>query len=193
VDTLGLSPDQDDFLLVGKITKPHGIQGELKVFPYSGEPADFLPYKTVLLQRPDSEGFEIPIEGNHAHREIEVVGVRPQAKIVLVSLHGINNRTAAEESVGLEVWTRKEYLPKLAEDEFFWHDLEGLTVKTTAGTEIGIVKGLLDTGGHDILVVKNTYGKEYLIPAKNEFIKEIDQEAGIIIVSTPPGLLEMNK
>lgn len=189
----GTSPDLEDFLLVGKITKPHGIQGELKVFPYSGEPADFLLYKTVLLLPSDNDGAGTLAEKYEPSPEIEVVGVRPQAKIVLVSLRGVKDRFSAEEIVGMEVWTRREYLPELGEDEFFWHDLEGLTVLTVTGMKIGVVEGLLDTGGHDLLVVKNEFGKEYLIPAKDEFLKEIDQEAGTIIISPPPGLLDLNK
>ncbi len=187
------SVDLEDLILVGKISKPHGIQGELKVFPYSGDSADFLLYKTVLLCQPERKGRHLSTEELDSSHEVEVTGVRPQAKFALVFLKGVDSRTLAEELVGLEVWTSKEYLPELETGEFFWHQVEGLTVLTTAGLQVGIVQGVLDAGGHDILVVKSKYGKEILIPAKDEFLKEINFEAGTIIISPPPGLLELNK
>ena len=189
----GDASDSEQFVLVGKITKAHGIKGELKVFAFSGDPADFGSLKNVLL-RPS--GRNTPGQAVHylpaTATELPITSFREQGKMALLVLKGITDRTQAETLAGLEVWTREEYLPELADDEFYWHEMVGLKVLLERGQEIGTVKGLLATGGHDILVIVNKYGREYLIPAQNEFIVEVDYQAGTLTIAPPPGLLEMN-
>ena len=90
------------------------------------------------------------------------------------------------------MWVEKELLPELAPDEFVWHDLVGLKVSTAKGRELGKVKELFSTGGHDVLVIRGT-GREYLIPAKQEFMLEVDQDGGILTVSEIPGLFDINR
>ena len=165
---------------VGRVIKPHGIKGELKVLPY-GEVEDFRLYREVLL------GGETSGPGRH----LQVVHFRPQGKIALLELTGIVDRSAAEELAGQEVWVAKELLAALAEDEFYWHELVGLRVVTESGRSLGRVKALFATGGHDVLVVRGG-GREYFIPARREFMLAVDQEAGLLTIAEYPGLLDLN-
>lgn len=191
---LGPEPDPEIFLAVGMITKPHGIKGEVKIVPYAGGPEDFKFFKTLLVSLPDrSRGLAgKKMAADFIGREIAVVGARAQASNALVFLDVISDRSAAESVAGLEVWTRREYLPDQVADEFYWHDLVGHAVRTEEGREIGTVKGLMETGAHGVLVVRSPHGKEYLIPALPEFWKKADDQTGVLIVLTVPGLLEMN-
>lgn len=173
--------DQDNFVLVGKVAKPHGIKGELKIFPYSGQPEDFTFFKEILLSHSDkSEG-----------KAFTVTRSRGQGKFAILKLDGVEGRDASESFSGQEVWASKETLPPLEDDEFYWHEMVGLQVVTDAGRQLGTVTSLFASGAQDILVITGT-GQEYLIPAQNEFIVTVDNETNTLVVSLPAGLLEIN-
>lgn len=172
--------DSQCHVRVGRIAKPHGIKGELKVLPY-GEVEDFRLYREVLL------GGEAPGPA----RLFSVAHFRPQGRMALLELAGINDRGTAEELAGREVWVAKELLAALADDEFYWHELVGLRVITESGRSLGRVQALFATGGHDVLVVRGG-GREYFIPAQREFMLAVDQEAGLLTIAEVPGLLDLN-
>lgn len=172
--------NQEHFVRVGRVAKPHGIKGELKVLPH-GEPEDFRHFPEVLI------GDESAPVG----RRYKVERQRPQAKDVLVVLAGVADRNAAELLLGREVWVDEQYLPALADDEFYWHELIGLRVVVEGGRVLGQVTAMLATGGHDLLVVRGG-GREYLIPARREFMLDTDRQAGTITVADIPGLFDLN-
>lgn len=167
-----------DFILLGKITKPHGIRGEVKIYPYSGQPENFLDYRKVYIG-PDGERVPYEVERS-----------RVQGKTVILRLTGCTDRNTAETLVENEVWLDRDDLPELSEDEYYWADLEGKIVRTEEGRELGRVTGMLDSGAHDILSVTGA-GHEYLIPMREEFIVSIDEQE--VVLRLPPGLLEINK
>lgn len=172
--------DQQRHVRVGRVAKPHGIKGELKILPY-GAAEDFRLYPEVLL------GGEKPGPG----RLFPVDNYRPQDRFALLQLAGINDRSAAEQLAGLEVWVAKELLAALADDEFYWHEMVGLRVVTESGRKLGQVTALFATGGHDVLVVRGG-GREYYIPARREFMLAVDREAGLLTIAEVPGLLDLN-
>lgn len=172
--------DPDDYLLVGKVVKAHGIKGEVKFKPYADDVSNIPHYDEMLLRKPDSD------EGLLC----SVSRVRLTGKMAILKFDGVDTCDDAEAMVGHEVWVAKDALPSLAEDEFYWHELEGLKVVTEDGLELGKVSSLLATGPYDVLVVTGR-GHEYLIPARNEFIAGRDGDT--LIVSPPDGLLDINK
>jgi len=173
-------PAGERFVCVGRVARPHGIKGELKVLPY-GELDDFSHFPDVWLGNESS-----PVGAPY-----KVLGQRPQAKTVLVVLAGIGDRSAAELLIGREVWVAEKYLPILAEDEFYWHQLVGLRVIVEGGRALGKVTAIFATGGHDVLVVHGS-GREYLIPARREFMLATDHQAGVLTVADIPGLFDLN-
>jgi 16S rRNA processing protein RimM len=176
-----LALDSANLVRVGRVTKAHSIKGELKVLPDFGSPEDFLNYREVLLVFP----------GRDSRQNHKVSRCRPQAKIVILQLDGVDDRTMAETLCGSEVWIDKKSLPDLAAGDFYWHDLVGLQVVTESGRKLGRVDTILATGGHDILVVLGG-GREYLIPLEKEFLLNRDAVAGILTVAEVPGLFEIN-
>ena len=174
--------DSGNLVRVGRVTKAHGIKGEIKVLPDFGLPEDFLNYQEVLLVSPATE----------SRQDYKVSRCRPLAKIVVLQLDGIGDRTMAESLGGSEVWIDKKSLPDLADGNFYWHDLVGLQVETENGRKLGRVEDILATGGHDILVVLDG-GREYLIPLRKEFLLNKDSAAGILTVAEVPGLFEINE
>ncbi|OKY74456.1 MAG: 16S rRNA processing protein RimM [Desulfobulbaceae bacterium DB1] len=171
----------DPLVLVGEIVKPHGIKGEVKVFCYSGQPGNFSSCKRILLETDDS-----------AEKTSYGLGkIRSQGQFAVMALTGISSRDGAEALTGCKVWVTRDELPDLEDDEFYWQDLQGMEVITLQGQSLGRVANLLATGAHDILVIADR-GKEYMIPAVDPFLVEIDHERHRIVVDAPDGLLEIN-
>ncbi len=164
---------------LGKIVKAHGIKGEVKVLPFSGVPEDLLTMAEIEL-RHGGEG-----------RIFKLERIRPQGRLAIMRLTGVVGRDMAEELVGSEVWGDEESLPELGADEFYWHEVEGLEVKTIAGLRLGRVQSLLATGAHDVLIITDG-SSEYLVPAINEIMVSLDKAAGVLVIDPPPGLLEIN-
>ncbi len=172
---------EGDVLAVGEIGRPHGIKGEVKIYPYSGSPDSLKLYVKLIVRSPDGS----------VAKTYKLSSSRSQKQVAVVKLEGIDSRNAAELLTGSEVLVERQEMPELAEDEFYWHDLEGMAVFTLSGRRVGTVVKLLATGAHDILVIADR-GREYLIPAVDEFVRAIDLESGTITVDPPEGLLEMN-
>jgi len=166
---------------VGRVSKPHGIKGEIKVQPDFGELEEFLNYRDILLGSPDSE----------SRRVFKVSRCRFQSDLVILQLDGVSDRTAAEELRGSEVWIDRQLLPELPAGKYYRHDLVGLRVVTENGRELGRVDNFLATGGHDVLVVLDGR-REYLIPLADEFLVNVDTTAGLLTVADVPGLFEIN-
>ncbi len=169
----------DDFILLGKVTRAHGIRGEIKVYPYSDDPGNFRQYRVLYL----AAGEDAP------RRPFVNEQARIQGNQVLLRLEGCVSRNQAEELVGEQVWLRREDLPEPAEDEFYLHELEGKLVVTEEGDAVGEVTGIMVTGAHDILVVRDG-SREHLLPLVSEFLVRI--EADRVVLNLPPGLLEIN-
>ena len=168
-------------IAVGKVAKAHGIKGEIKVYPFSGRPDEFRGYKPLTLVEP----------GHGMSRSYEVEQCRPLGNLVLLQLAGLSERNTAEGLRGWEVRIARELLPPPGPGIFYWHELAGLPVTTDAGQELGQVTSLLATGAHDILVITGG-GNEYLIPAVDACVAGLAADGKSLIVTPPPGLLEMN-
>jgi len=169
----------NDLLAVGKILKAQGVKGEVKISPYSGEPEELLSYKTFYLN------------GGAVSELFSVSQSREHGKFVVVKLSVVNSRDAAEELVGREIFVTKADMPKLATDEFYWHEFIGLLVVTDQGRELGTVNSLIATGSSDVLVISGK-GQEYLVPAIEEIIVEVNFDSKTLVISPLPGLLEIN-
>lgn len=170
----------DDYVLVGKVTKAHGLRGEVKVFPFSEEPANLVQYKTLVLV--DSRASLSAM--------LTVTKSRIQGKTAVIQFNTIDDRTKAENIEGMGVLLPLDDLPAVDGDEYYWHDYEGKLVVDRNGTEIGRVDHLFSNGAQDVLVVKNN-GGEILIPVTNEIV--LEEIAETLVIDPPPGLLELNK
>lgn len=185
--------DLDQFVSVGKVTKAHGIKGEIKVFAYSEVPEDFQQYRVLTLvpERSESTAYKREFSGRGSMVEYSVVRCRTKGKAAILILDGVGSRDEAEALCGSEIWVEKNTLQPLESDEYYWHDMLGLRVVSDDGMELGTVQNLFATGAHDVLVVKGR-GREYLIPAKKEFVVSVDRGTQTLVVCPPPGLLEIN-
>ena len=100
---------------------------------------------------------------------------------MIANFVGIGDPDAAAEIVGAEIAIRRDELPETDGDEYYWADLEGLTVIHKDGQELGKVAYLLATGANDVLVVKGD--KEILIPfVTGQYVQDVNLTEGVIRV-----------
>ena len=167
-----------DLFSIGRVVKPHGVRGKIKI-EYFGEDLDgFSFYKEVFIENRTGklEPYEI----------LETI---PQPPRLIVRLKGIERIEDAQILVGKEIFIRKEALPDLEEDEYYWIDILGMTVETEEGKRIGKVKEIFPTGANDVYVVEGKRG-EIFLPARGEVIQSIDRKKGVMKVLRMEGLWE---
>jgi 16S rRNA processing protein RimM len=162
-------------LAVGRVIKPHGVHGEVRVEPLTDDPARFKRLTHVYV-------------GERQPRRVAVESVRFHQGWVLLRLGGHATRTEAELLRGelLQV-TAAEAAP-LEEGEYYLFQLEGLDVYTEAGDHLGRLTGVLETGANNVFVVQGARG-ELLLPDIPDVIQEIDIEGGRLVIRPLPGLL----
>ncbi|MDP3536702.1 ribosome maturation factor RimM [Halomonas sp. M1] len=176
---LETSHTDDAHVVLGKLTSPHGIKGWLKVYSYTS-PMD------SILQYP-----EWWVRQGETLTKMTIVQGRRQGKGLVVQLKGIDDRTAAEALAQTDILMPKEALPTLSSDEYYWHELEGLTVFTQSGERLGQVSYLFETGANDVMVVRGDNDaidkRERLLPfLPDDVIVEISPENGRMVVNWDP-------
>lgn len=171
--------DSGEFVLVGKVTKAHGIRGELKVFPFSGDTENVISYYELFLSTPATD----TLTGFKNKKS------RVQGNQVIVSLEGCTSRNQAEELIDSEVWISRENLPELGEGEYYLHQLLNKAVVSEDGERLGEIITILDNSSQNLLVIVKD-NKEYLVPLVEEFLVEFDDTK--VVLRLPPGLLDIN-
>lgn len=171
---------EKELVLIGKISAPHGIKGQLRVHSFSGDVETFLALKEVLLKE----------SGASNGQWFDVAGAAIHGKKILLSLARFTNINEVLSLVGHELYVRREQLPELDEGEYFWCDLLGLSVKTEEGDVLGKLVDIIATGSNDVYVVKSAE-REYLIPAFEDVVVDVDLEAGMMTISPMEGLFDL--
>lgn len=163
-------------MTVGYISGAYGIQGWVRVKPYSADADALLGAKTWWLDKPDLH-------------DVDMMQARQHSGDVVARLMGVAGRDAAEALKGAAVQIARSHFPALSDGEFYWVDLIGLAVENTQGTSMGTVIGLMDNGAHPILRIGSPdmpdVGKaatEMLIPFVDQFVKTIGLPEKKIVV-----------
>ena len=166
-----------EYLEVGQIVNTNGLKGLLKINPFTDDITRFERLKTIL------------VDHKKELLEFEIESVRYQKKQVLLKLKGIDTIEEAEKY-------REDYLKinrnkeeKLPENTYYIVDLIGLDIYTEGGELLGKLDDVFSTGSNDVYVVKNGEGKQILLPAISDVIKNIDLEQKKIVVNLIEGLL----
>ena len=167
----------EDLFQVGVITAPHGVRGEVKVFPTTDDNARFKNLKTVLLDQ------------GRGTRELEIEGVKFFKNMVILKFKGIDDRNDVERMRQAKLLVTRENAVELGKDEYFIADLIGMTVKGEDGAILGTVSDVLQTGANDVYVVALADGGEVLLPAIKDCILSVDMEKREMQVHVLDGLL----
>jgi 16S rRNA processing protein RimM len=173
--------DESQVRVVGRVVKPHGVRGELVVDIRTDSVEQRFAAGSVLLLTPTGG----------AARQVTVTSARPHSGRLLVRLAEVDGREAADAVRGALLSASVADLPPIEDpDEFYDHQLEGLTVVTVTGVEVGRVRDVNHGAGGDLLVVDRTGGGEALVPFVGQIVPEVDLAAGRLVIDPPPGLLE---
>lgn len=148
-----------EFMTIGQITKPHGVKGEVKIFPLTDDVRRFRKLKTVFIE----------------DKEVKVVWFKLQADRVILKFEGIETMDEAEKLRNKYLKVKREDAIKLPKDTHFVVDLIGCKVYDAEEKEIGEVFDIIKTPANDVYWVKNGK-KEVLIPVLKDIVYDIDIE-----------------
>ncbi|MGI6367466.1 MAG: ribosome maturation factor RimM [Anaerolineae bacterium] len=168
-------PSDHQYLVIGQIVAPHGLRGQVKVRVESDDPDRFFALKHVFV------GPE--------HRRYRLLRVLVHKEMLLLSLEGVSDRNAAETLRNALVCVDLQNALPLDSDEYFQYQIEGLRVQDEAGSLLGTVTEVLETGANDVYVIRGPVG-ELLLPALKGVVLRVDLEAGSMTVRVPAGLTD---
>ena len=166
-----------EFLEIGQIVNTFGIKGMVKIKPFTDD----------INRFDDLE--KIYIEKNNTKKEYEIEEVKYHKGMVLMKLKGVNTPEKAELLRNYYLKVKREDEPELEEGTYYIVDLIGLDVYSDEEELLGKVDYIYNTGSSDIYVVKNDEGKEILLPAIKDVLKQVDLENKKIIVHIIEGLI----
>ena len=163
----------DKYIEIGKIVNTYGIKGQLKIVPYTDNIKRFEKLKKIYINE----------------KEYLIENVKYIKNIVILKLQGINTIEQAEEYRNLYMYIDRKDAIKLPKDTYFIRDLIGIEVYTNDGEKLGIIDDIFKTGSNDVYVVKNSLGKQILLPAISSVIEKIDLENKKVTVNLIKGLI----
>lgn len=169
----------EDLLLIGQLLGPFGVKGQLKLKAYTDRPDHIARKVRTLFLQLGKERHEHTLVRLHEHKP----------GLLILTLKGIDDRDAADELRGAEVYIKASDAAPLAEDEYFLHELVGLAVVTTDGAAIGTVREVLETGAGEVLVITRPGQPDALVPMVRDFISRLDIPAGQVEITPIEGLL----
>lgn len=169
----------EDLLRIGVITSPHGISGEVKVFPTTDDPSRYKKLKKCIMQT------------ERTSMELDITGVKFFKNMVILKFSQFQNINEVESLRKAELFVTRNNAVPLEEDEYFICDLIGLKVISDENVVIGTVTDVLQTAANDVYEITAEGGKVYLFPAIKECILGVDLDQGIVQVHVMKGLLDL--
>ena len=183
----GLEPAElpADAVEVGRVLDAWGIQGWIKIQPYSASPEALFSSKRWFLQ-PAERGAKNSFDGTVL---LKIKQARYHADTVVASAQDIPDRTAAEGLKGARIFIARSSFPTPEEGEYYWVDLIGLAVVNREGVALGTVTDLMATGPQQVLVIGHEEGgkpQERMIPFVDAYVDDVDLAARRITVDWQP-------
>ena len=165
-------------ITIGKVLKPWGVKGEMKIEPQTDFPERFKKLDRVVLVSP-------------AGKEMteRVTAVRYVNNEPFVTLSGYDSPEKAKALNGWFIKIPQEQTVVLPEGSYYWFELIGMDVFSEEGEKLGTISDIFETGSNDVYVVKRGR-KEVYIPATREVIRQVDKEAKRMVIRLIDGLLE---
>ena len=170
------------YLLLGKVLRPHGVRGELSI-----QIATDFPERLKVLEKVYLSDSPDQPDNLQSHN---LLSARPQRDTNwLIALEGIEDRDIADRLREQYVYVALEDAVPLAEDEVYLFQVIGLQAETPGGEILGRVMSVIETGANDVYVLRGDKYGEILIPAIKGVVLDTNVEAGRIIIEPLPGLL----
>ncbi|MDD2557258.1 MAG: ribosome maturation factor RimM [Desulfuromonadaceae bacterium] len=171
--------DGDSFL-AGLITSTHSLKGEVKIRPEQAAVAALCDASEYQLRFAHDPGITVKVRRASPHKQL-----------ILAAFAGYGHIDRVSGFIGAEVWIDPSMLPEVTDGNYYWHQLQGLDVVDHALGALGTLDDMLTTPAHDIYIVQGPYG-EVMIPVVPALVQNVDWSAGILHVTLPQGLVEIN-
>ena len=164
-----------DRVCVGAIVGSFGVKGEVRLKSFCAEPAAIATY-APLFSEANPKGFSITITGAIKNG-------------FSARLSGVDSKEQAEDLRGTQLFTDRDKLPGLPDQEYYHADLIGLSVIDTGGHPLGTIKSVLNHGASDLLEVSPpNQSATVLVPFTRDVVPTVDLTSGRIIIDPPAGL-----
>lgn len=161
-----------DLVVIGKVGGSFGVRGEARIIPFTESLAFFERSAKLLVN-----GEALVVKSSRNHK-----------KAVLIHFEGIDDPESAKKLTGSLISVSRDSLPPTQEDEYYWHDLIGMTVFTIDGKNLGSVENLFSTSANDIIQIQGPLG-EALIPMVEHVVLEVDTVKKEILIDPLEGLI----
>jgi len=156
---------------IGHVSGVHGIKGWVKIYSLTDPREAIFEYQPWLL--------------GESREEVCIAQGKKHGKHLVALLENLNDRDQAENLVNRPIAVYRDQFPELPDDEFYWTDLLGLSVRLGNGSELGTIEKMLATGAHDVMVVRGE--RERLIPfVREQYVKSVNLDDGIVVVDWDP-------
>ena len=170
----------ENYLAVGKIVNTQGLKGEVGVISVT----DFVNerYKKgalLTIFQDGKETVEVTVKSHRKHKNFDLLTFENHPRIEDVEIYK-----------GSELKVSKEHIQELEGEDYYYHQIIGLSVVTDEGEELGEIKEILSPGANDVWVVKGKAKKDILLPYIDDVVKEVNLEEGRVVVSIMEGLLD---
>jgi 16S rRNA processing protein RimM len=167
-------------LVVGRVGKPHGVNGAVTVEVRTDDPdARFAPGSSLRTD-PAERG------------PLTVLAVHPRSGGLVLTFDGVGSREGAEALRGTVLVVDSAELPAIQDtDEWYDHQLVGLAAVDPAGTALGTVSDVVHSPASDLLVVRDAEDREHLVPFLRAMVPSVDVPGGRVVVDAPEGLFDL--
>lgn len=166
----------ENHICVGAFSGSYGVAGEVRLKSFCADPEAIANYS--------------PLTTEDGKRSYDISLSRSTKGALVAKVAGITNKEDADTLKGIRLFAKRDQLPALPDDEFYYTDLVGLTVLDTGGTVLGKVRAVQNHGASDLLEITIPGSSaSVLLPFTNEVVPTVDLAAGRIIVDPPEGAL----
>jgi 16S rRNA processing protein RimM len=168
-------------LVVGRLRKPHGLKGDLTLFPLTDDPDTvFAAGRSVWL---------VGLDGEPAAGPLTIERSRAYHRQWLIKFAGADGREAIDPWRGLFLAVPADQLAPPRDDEVYLHELDGFAVRLPDQTPLGLVTGVYELPS-GLMIEGQGPQREFLLPYKKEFVREVDRAGRRLVVTPPEGLVE---
>ncbi len=171
--------EKQDCFKLGFISKTHGIKGEVVISLMVDENPIYKKMESVF------------VEINQQFVPFFIQGISIHKNLAIVNLEGITSIDQAKEYVKSSVYLPLSFLPELDNKNFYFHEVIGFEVNDKKYGVIGVVESVLEFPGQKIFQIRHQNKIELLIPARNEFIVNVDRKNKCLSIDAPDGLIDV--
>ncbi len=170
----------DEWVPLAVVGRPHGVRGEIRAHSFNKDSALLMQLDEILVRFKEGER-------KGQEHEVSIDDARQGNDAILLKLHGVDTRDAADGVRGAELCARRGDFPEPEEGEFYAADVIGAKVFDPEGNELGRVEAFTSYPSVDILVV-TTPNRRIEVPLVDHYVESVDTKAERVVLRTLEGL-----